>query len=76
MWRTHSQYEDEKAMHLPVHTNKKGREVFSFRPKGVRGFEESSPWMEWVKTAEAVQAIAEGEVRAGGYRVERWVEVG
>ena len=75
LWRTHSRHEDEKAMHLPVFANAGGREVFSFRPGGVKGFEDSVPWMEWVKTEEAVQAIAVGEVSPGGYRVERWTGI-
>ena len=75
LWRTHYKHEDAKALHLPVHVNKGGREVFSFRPGEVRGFKSSSPWTEWVKTEEAVQAIAEGDVCSGGFRVDRWLTV-
>ena len=76
LWRTHSQHEDEKALHLPVFTNASGREVCSSRPGGVKGFEVSSPWMEWVKMEEAVLAIAVGVASQGGYRVERWMATG
>ena len=75
MWRTHSRYEDEKALHAPVHVNKGGREVFSLCPEKVRGFKASSPWTERVKTKEAVQAIAVGEACSGGYRVDQWLTV-